>query len=595
VGAHGPLPDFEKRFRAVLAADVVSYTRLMEAAELETHARYRTLRVGVIDPTIVSYRGDLVKNTGDGFLAVFESPHDAVRCASELQEEITNQEIHQPPERRIAFRMGLHWDPVLFDLNDVYGHGVNTAVRLQSIAPAGGIVVSSALLSSAGDDVRRLRPNDLGPVHLKNFSRPVHAFSLNLPGLDPANPPLPPRDPSQRRAKPPSVAILPLLNHSDPEDSYLGEGFIEDIIVSLSNIPELLVVARGSTLAFRQQEIDALQIGQRLGVQYLLGGSIRRSRERIRLSVELIEVKAGLVIWAEKYDFGFQEVFDVQDEIAITIVNTIATHVRRVQIKRALRKKPRNLNAYDHLLQGLDLLYRLDFPSFSRARTLLEQARQEDDSYAPPFAFSAHWHMINIAEGWSTDAAADADEVLRLTTAATERDPANALALALQGHARAMFFREYDAALELVDRAVAVSPSSSWAWVFSSGPYGFVGKTEAAIDRAQRAIRLSPLDQYSFFNLCLLGQNHYLHGTFEEAIRWSRKSLDLNPRFGNAARVLAASLVAVGEDAEAHRIAEYHKNILPRFTVSEYAHRCPFKEPQASAYVERLAEAGLPP
>jgi adenylate cyclase len=171
--------------------------------------------------------------------------------------------------------MGLHWDPVLFDLNDVYGHGVNTAVRLQSIAPAGGIVVSSALLTAAGDDARRLGPSNLGPVHLKDFSRPVHPFSLNLPGIDPANAPLPSHNPSQRRAKPPSVAILPLLNHSDPQDSYVGEGLIEDIIVSLSNIPELLVVARGSTLAFRQQEVDALQVGQRLGVQYLLGGSIR--------------------------------------------------------------------------------------------------------------------------------------------------------------------------------------------------------------------------------------------------------------------------------------------------------------------------------
>jgi adenylate cyclase len=566
----------------------------MEAAELETHSRYRNIRVGVIDPTIVTYRGDLVKNTGDGFVAVFESPHDAVRCASELQAEITNHEVGQPPERRISFRMGVHWDPVLFDLNDVYGHGVNTAARLQSIAPAGGIVVSSALLGAVGEGMRRLEHKDLGPVHLKNFSRPVHAFSLKMPGAAPAHIASPPPGTSKKLAKPPSVAILPLINLSDPEHNYLGAGMIEDIIISLSNIPELLVVARGSTLAFRQREIDPVQIGQRLGVQYLLGGSIRRSGGRMRLAVELVDIKTGLVIWAEKYDLAFHEVFDVQDEISVVIVNKIAAHVRRAQIKRALRKKPTNLTAYDHLLQALDLLYRLDFSSFSHAKALLEKAREEDDSYAPPFAFSAHWHMINIAEGWSTDTVADTDQVMRLTTAAIERDPSNALALALQGHGKGMFFRDYDAAIELVDRAVSVSPSSSWAWVFSSGPYGFIGDTEAAISRAERAIRLSPLDQYSFFNLCLLGQNHYLNGTFEEAIRWSRKAMEFNPRFGNAVRILAASLVAVGQEAGARQIAEHHKNILPRFTISDYARRCPFREPQASLYVDRLAAAGLP-
>ena len=208
----GEAPKFERRFRAVLVADVVGYTRLMEAAELETHTRYRALRVGVADPTIIFHRGEIVKNTGDGFVAVFESPADAIRCAAQLQHEVTAQEEQQPPDRRIIFRMGLHWEPVIFDLNDVYGGGVNIAVRLQTAAPAGGIVISSALLDQAGD-LTEFKLEDLGELRLKNLSRSVHAFSLRLPGIERGDAL---RFPGRHSgwAKLPSIAVVPFSNLS---------------------------------------------------------------------------------------------------------------------------------------------------------------------------------------------------------------------------------------------------------------------------------------------------------------------------------------------------------------------------------------------
>lgn len=586
-------PEFERRVRAVVVADVVGYTRLMEAAEEETHARYRTLRVAVVDPIIVLHRGELVKNTGDGFVAVFESPLDALRSAVELQQEIAAQEARQAPERRICFRIGIHWDPVILDFNDVYGRGVNIAVRLQTVAPAGGIVVSSVLLGQIGN-LRDWKLDDLGEVRLKNLARPVHAFAVLLPGVDRSAAAAGPAK-SSGWARLPSIAVLPFKNLSaNPEDRYFAEGFVEDIIVTLGNIPELLVVARGSTLAFRRGVGDPARVGEKLGVQYYLTGGVRRSGDRIRVAVELIDVATASVMWAERYDVDPEDVFSVQDDIAIGIVGQIATYVRQTEIKRALRMPPQNLNAYDHTLRALDLLYRLDFASFSRARTLLEKAREEDDTYAAAYAFSAYWHMFNINEGWSSDPDAEIDEVIRLSNCAIERDPANALALAVQGHGRSMFFREYDAAMDLFDRALAASPNNSWAWIFSSATYGFVGNAPAGVARAERAIRLSPLDQQAFFNLCLLGQNHYLNGSFDDAIRWCRKALSLNPRFGNAERVLAASLVAAGRAEEAHHVAHQHAQNLPRFRVSDYARRCPFTEPQASIYVERLKAAGLP-
>jgi adenylate cyclase len=587
------IPQFERQFRAVLSADVVGYTRLMEAAELETHTRYRALRVDLGDPTIISHRGEIVKNTGDGFIAVFESPHDALQCAAQLQRGVMSQEAERPPERRISFRIGVHWEPVIFDLNDVYGGGVNIAVRLQGVAPAGGIVVSSALLGEAGD-IGEFKFDDLGALQLKNLSRPVHAYSLRLPGVERSAGLGNPGKPSGW-AKLPSIAVLPFANlASEPEDTYFAEGFVEDIIVTLSNIPELLVVSRGSTMAFRRKAVDPVKVSEKLGVRYFLNGSVRRAAGRLRITVELVDVATASMLWAENYDTAIHEIFGVQDEIALKIVGKIATYVRRAEVKRAMRKPPQNLNAFDYMLRALDLLHKFDFASFAQAKTLLEKAREEDDAYAAPYAFSAYWHNFNIAEGWSSDIDADAAEMIRLSNCAIERDASNALALAILGHGRSMFFRDYDNALDLFDRALAASPSNPWAWVFSSGTYGFIGDARSGITRAERAIRLSPLDDQAFFNFCLLGQNHYLNGTYEDAIRWSRKALNLNPRFGNAARVLAASLVSAGRTDEARQISLHHKQILPGFRVSDYARRCPFKEPQAAQYVDLLKAAGLP-
>jgi adenylate cyclase len=524
---------------------------------------------------------------------VFESPPDALRCATQLQLEVTAQEADRAPERRIIFRIGIHWEPVIFDLNDVYGGGVNIAVRLQSAAPAGGVVVSSGFLSHVGD-LKEFKLDDLGELRLKNLSRPIHAFSLRLPGVD-RGAALGASGKPAGWTKLPSIAVLPFTNRSsEPDDGYFAEGFVEDIIITLGNIPDLLVVSRGSTMAFRRRAIDPAKVSEKLGARYFVSGSVRRLGGRLRLSVELVDSADASVMWAEKFEAAIEEVFKVQDEIALAIVAKIATYVRRSEVTRAMRKTPQSLNAYDYLLRALDLLYKLDFASFAQARQLLERAREEDDAYAAPYAFSAHWHMFNIAEGWSTDVDADAAEVIRLSNCAIERDPSNALALAIHGQAKGMFFRDYDAALDFVDRAIAASPNSSWAWIFSSGPYGFIGDAASGVSRAERAIRLSPLDQQAFFNLCLLGQNHYLNGSFEEAIRWSRKALNLNPRFGNAARVAAASLVAAGRLEEARQVALHHKQVLPRFRVSDYARRCPFKEPQASLYVHRLETAGIP-
>ena len=267
--------EFGRISRAVLAADVVGYTRLMEADELQVHRRYRRLKVEVIDPCIISARGEIVKNTGDGFLATFESPLDALNSAAELQQEIMLQEAKQPPDRRILFRIGIHWDPVILDLNDVYGSGVNIAARLQTAAPAGGIVISSAVFEQLGD-FTPYKFDDLGELRLKNLTRSVGAYSVGLPGVD-RSAAVGFSGKGAKPAKLPSVAILPFVNLSqDSGDNYFAEGFVDDIIASLSNLRDLLVVSRGSTMTFARRALDPIMASEKLGVRYILSGKIQK-------------------------------------------------------------------------------------------------------------------------------------------------------------------------------------------------------------------------------------------------------------------------------------------------------------------------------
>ncbi|MCJ2016903.1 adenylate/guanylate cyclase domain-containing protein [Methylobacterium sp. E-065] len=586
------IPDFERRSRAVLSADVVGYTRLMEAAESETHARFRALRVDVIDPGILTFRGEIIKNTGDGFLAVFTSPDDAVHCAAKLQAAILayQRDIHQ--SHKIYLRMGLHWDPVIFDDNDIFGSGVNIAVRLQGAAPPGETVISSRLLDKV-QNLQDFKFVDLGELPLKNLTQAVRAFVM--PSSEGNNTdPWCPVGIKTTSATPPTVAVLPFVYLStDLAGSYFAEGFVEDIILSLSNISEILIVSRGSTMAFRGGSVNPDEVSEKLGVRYVLSGSVRRTGSRVRIAVELVDTLDTAVIWAERYDEPIEEIFFLQDEIATKIVDKIAAYVRRTELQRALRKHPQNLNAYDYLLRGLDCLFRLDSSSFIRARAFLERAQAEDHDYSAPYAFLALWHILNIGEGRAAKPNAESAAVMRLASCAIERDPCNALAIAIEGHGRAMFFGEHSISLEYCERAIALSPNNSWAWLFSSSTPGFIGEGIRGVERAERAIRLSPIGLQAFFNYTLLAQNHYLADNFEEAIRWARKALSLNPRFGNAARVLSAGLVATSRMSEAKDIGNYHRQILPQFRVSEYQKRCPFVEPYASQYVDRLIAAGL--
>jgi len=393
----------------------------------------------------------------------------------------------------------------------------------------------------------------------------------------------------------PSIAVLPF--HVEDEDlskSYFGEGMVEDIVGALASIRELLVISRSSTLRYRGP-VDVRVVGRAVGATYALSGSVRRSGTRMRVSVELAETSDGAVMWANRFDGGTGDLFALQDLIATRVAGTLVPQVREAELRRALRKHPDSLEAYDCMLRGMALLYRLDVEGFAEARTWLERAIALDPGYATPYGLLAIWHTIRVGQGWSQDPAGEQAEVLRLATDAIARDSYDAMALALCGHAKSIVRYEFDQAIALFDRALEASPSSAIAWLRSSPTYSYVGSYQEAIRRAEQGLQLSPLDPNVFLPHTALCLAYYLAGEHDEAARWGGKAREENPRYTANLRLFAATLAARGKSKEAQEVARELLAAEPGFQVGRFVDRYAIRDPKRrDLLAEHLRLAGLP-
>lgn len=584
------VPEIRRRLAAILAADVVGYTRLMEAHEEITHTRLMKLRAEVLDPGVAEKNGRIVKNTGDGFLAIFDTARDATSCALSLQKALAANTAGMPPDERISFRMGLNAADIIVEENDVYGEGVNIAARLQNYASAGGIVVSGAVAEQLGTD-----PNisviDLGDLHLRNIGRPVRVYALH-PSEQPAK--LLGEAPAGGEARP-SIAVLPFrMNLTSPDEGYFADGVVDDIIRGLSGLKELFVVSRGASLGFGGRIIDVREIGRQLGVRYVLYGGIQRTKTTVRIVTELSDAESGEVIRSDLHDGDLGELFALQDRIAISVVKQIAPQVRERELMRAMRKHPKNLTAYDLVLQALDLLYRMDYDSFSKARGLLEQAISHDPNFAIAYAYVALWYVFRIGEIGSPDPEGDVYAGARYAQEAIDRGGHDAFALAVYGHVQSYLLHNFDNARIVLQRAVAASPSSAMAWTMASATSGFLGDGPAAVHEGEQGVRLSPLDARSFWHEGLLGQAHYVNRDYEQALEWVRSALRRNEVIRFNQRLLIATLSALGRREEARQTARGYLRSQPGFRVSSYAIRCPFQGAALETWLEHLRSAGLP-
>jgi adenylate cyclase len=419
----------------------------------------------------------------------------------------------------------------------------------------------------------------------------VHAFSLRAATGTGARPPTPNGFQDYR----PSIAVLPFRYRPEETDGYFAEGIVDDIVRPLASLKELFVIARASTLGLAGFDGDRVTAARQFGVRYLLSGNVHRSDSRLRIGTELTDTLTGNVVWTERYDTQVFDLFELQDDISVHVVATLAPHVRENELRRAMRKHPESMDAYDLVLRGIDLLYRMDYLEFSHARGLLQQAIVLDPSYAPAYAYAAQWHIHRVAQGWTQSYETDGRDAARLASAAIELDKYDALALALHGHAHSFLLKDYHFGKSLLERALQIGPNCALAWTLCSCTNTYLGETKTAIERAERALRLSPLDPLIFFYLHNLGMAHYVNGSYEDAVSWASKALMYKKTFRASLRVLATSPVALGRVSEAQQTARLLLEAQPDFRLSAYKLLCPFKDRDTrETFLYRLQSAGLP-
>ena len=342
----------ERRLAAILAADVTGYSRLMGIDEEGTLAALKACRRELIDPKIVEHHGRIVKTTGDGALVEFASAVDALRCAMEIQRAMTQRSAEVPEDRRIEFRIGINVGDIIIDEGDIYGDGVNIAARLETLASPGAICLSDNAYQQIKGKLD-FDITDMGEQQLKNIAQPTRVYGVRF-GSTAARPVLALPDK-------PSIAVLPFQNMSgDPEQEYFADGMVEDIITALSRIRWLFVIARNSSFTYKGRAVDVKQVGRELGVRYVLEGSVRKAANRVRITGQLIDAGTGAHLWADRFDGGLEDIFDLQDQVTTRVVGAIAPTLEQAEIERAKRKPTESLDAYDYFLRGMASVHRVD-------------------------------------------------------------------------------------------------------------------------------------------------------------------------------------------------------------------------------------------
>jgi adenylate cyclase len=578
-----------RRLAAIAFVDIAGYSILMAEDEARTHRRWMELLANVIRPATAQHWGRVVKSTGDGVLAEFPSALDAVEWARQVQEEVYRAGTAEGGDARsIALRIAVHIGDVMTTADDIYGDGVNVAARLQEYVEPGGVILSEAVYNMVHGAIGT-QARDLGFLRLKNFDRTFRAYALDGPR----------RSLARRRwvrGSRPSIAVLPFVEHGVPSElSYFGDGVVEDIVGGLASLPELFVISRNSTLKYRERAVDLAVTGNELGVRYILSGSIRRTDNRIRIAAELADAETLGVLWTDRVTGDLADLFAVQDRLTERVVQTIAPNIYGAEIRRIVRKRTENFDAYDYMLRGLDLLYRLTPQEFDQAHEMFQKSIELDESYAVPHALTALWHSIRMNQGWSPDPPNDLAAVQQFAAAALERDPLDVWALSLSGHLRSLLFRDFETAFVLFDRAIGASPNSAFAWARSSATFSYVGDAAEGRHRAEEALRLSPFDAHNFFAYTVLGIAAYTQGDYEYAVVSARRAYAENPRYTANIRFLAASLAAAGSPEEARRIGQALSQLEPGFRVRKFCEGYAYRDPERRATLaQHLLSAGLP-
>ncbi len=585
----------QRRLSAILAADVVGYSRLIRADEEGTLAALKTLRKDIIDPKIIEHGGRIVKLMGDGMLAEFPSVVDAVRTATGVQRAVAERSADLPEQQRITFRIGINLGDVVVDMDDIHGDGVNVAARLEGLAEPGGMCISGKVYEEVRDRID-IAFEDMGEQRLKNIDRPVRVWQwvADAPALATAarqgiaGAPLPLPDK-------PSIAVLPFNNLSnDPEQEFFADGITEDIITELSRLRGFFVIARNSSFVYKGRAVAISEGAHELGVRYVLEGSVRRAGSRVRVTAQLIEGETGSHVWAERYDRDLADIFEVQDEITQRIVGALEPSLIDAEAERSSRQRPENLDAWSYVARALPLIWTWSDKDYTRAEPLLLKAIEISPNYARAHSILAVGLICNAWFGRAGPHGGFVDSALaeaKTAVALDEQDPWGHMVLGfVHGYTR-----NCDDAIAEMQRALDLNPNFALAHGLFGLVLGWAGETRQALQELDLAVRLSPYDVINGYYPACRSVAHFIAGNYEAMVAEAKEGARQRPDGVGVYRALVAGLAHLGRLDEARVAAERLKELQPGITLGWTEQHIPIANPDDRArYVEGLRKAGLP-
>lgn len=579
----------ERRLAAILAADVVGFTRMMERDESGTLQRLIELRQATLQPIIAKHSGRIVKLLGDGLLVEFASVVNAVNCALDWQDQTVRHETDIDEANRLSFRIGINLGDVIVDGDDVYGDGVNVAARLERLAEAGGILISADAFRHARGRTQAVF-QDAGARRLKNVSEPVQVYRVTGS-----------RDAAPRTAMTgqlalpdkPSVAVLPFTNMSgDPGQEHFCDGVSEDIITALSKLSKLFVVARNSTFTYKGRAVDVKQVGREQGVRYVLEGSVRRAGARLRITAQLIDATTGHHVWGERYDRVSEDVFEVQDEITREVVSALQIELTEGEQARLWSSGTKNLQAWELVIQIPELLHSHRRADALPARRLAERALQLDDGYATAWAMLGWSYWNDAFNGWSDDPETALERAVEALERARSIDGSNPDTLALLAFLH-LSLRKYDEAFAFSEQAMTLGPSNSFAAGIAANVALYCDRPRDVVPLLEKAMRLCPI--YPAWYVGDVAYAHLFTGDLEEAISTAHEAIKIDPDYIYSYYVLAIAHSELGQLAEARAAAANILRIEPKFTIGTFARSQPFQnEDVLNRQVDGLRAAGVP-
>jgi adenylate cyclase len=573
-----------RRLAAILAADVVAYSRLMGADEDATMAQWWEYRREVIDPGIEKSGGRIVKHTGDGFLAEFSSAFDAVKCALALQGEINERSAQVAEDKRVQFRMGVNLGDIMSDDEDIYGDGVNIAARIEALADPGRVFVSGSIYEQI-----RSKPDfdctSKGEHALKNIAEPMRVFDVCLAGQAPAEenkPAAAPQTPNAAQApaatedEKPSIAVLPFDNMSgDEEQEYFADGITEDLITDLSKISGLLVIARNSVFTYKGTAVNIPDVCRELGVRWALEGSVRKAGNRVRVTAQLIDGTTGGHLWADRFDRNLDDIFAVQDEVTAEIVGALKVKLSAEDEARVSHRGTQDVEAYDTMLQARELILSGTESNMIQARILIQRGLDKDPDFAAAMGGMTMTYIMQYANQWGENHRGALEEAERWAEKAVATDPNEALSWMAMCVVR-IWQNRHDDAREAVKRQLELAPSATDPLRMLSTIENFSGNYQTAIDAYEEFEKLDP--HGPTMALHTVGLAHFALGHWDVAAEFFRRRIAQEPDTDSSYVMLAGSLGHLGEPEEAKKQWKQVFNVKPDYSLAERSRLWPYKD-----------------